>query len=546
MANHEGAEVRSAGASWAWVALLLLPVVGLLLLLARPELDVEWEHHPSHFWLVLFTAAVNVALAYLTNVAAGRYRDARLILVSLAFLSSAGFLGLHALATPGVLLPHPNTGFVAATPIGLLIASFFAAASVSPLAGPRAATVLRWRSALLGGLVALMIVWAFLSLASVPPLNGPPPTQEGVGPLTVLAGVSVVLYLFSAWRYVGVYRRRGGVVPLTVAVALVLLAEAMTAVAVSRNWHASWWEWHVLMLLAFGAIALGARREYRRSGSLSGVFGGLYLEATLARVDRWHAGAIAAVAAAEERGESSERVLDHLRAEGATSDELTLLVQAASELRKLDASFRPYLPSVVAQEIRSGRGPAAARLGGEERDVSVLFADLASFTTFSESHTPTAVITMLNEYWAVVVPAIDASGGVIEQFAGDGVMAIFNAGGDQPDHARRAARAAIAIVAAGRPLANAHPDWPIFRVGVNTGPAVIGNVGAAGRLSFAAIGDTSNVAARLMSAGDPGQVVVAGATWRALGPGREGVALGPTRVKGKRDPVEAWVLRADS
>jgi class 3 adenylate cyclase len=80
---------------------------------------------------------------------------------------------------------------------------------------------------------------------------------------------------------------------------------------------------------------------------------------------------------------------------------------------------------------------------------------------------------------------------------------------------------------------------------VNTGPAVIGNVGAVGRLSFAAIGDTSNVAARLMSAGDPGQVVVAGATWRSLGPGRDGVALGPTRVKGKRDPVEAWVLRAE-
>jgi len=546
MANDGGAKVRPAGASWAWVALLLLPVIGLLLLLARPELDVEWEHHPSHFWLVLLTAAVNVTLAYLTNVAAGRYRDARLILVSLAFLSSAGFLGLHALATPGVLLPHPNTGFVVATPIGLLIASFFAAASVSPLAGPRAATVLRWRSVLLGGLVALMIVWAFLSLASVPPLNGPPPTQEGVGPLTVLAGVSVVLYLFAAWRYVQVYRRRGGVVPLTVAVAFVLLAEAMTAVAVSRNWHASWWEWHVLMLLAFGAIALGARREYRRSGSLSGVFGGLYLEATLARVDRWHAGAIAAVAAAEERGESSERVLDHLRAEGATSDELTLLVQAASELRKLDASFRPYLPSVVAQQIRSGSGAGAARLGGEERDVSALFADLASFTTFSESHTPTAVITMLNEYWAVVVPAIDAAGGIIEQFAGDGVMAIFNAGGVQPDHARRAGRAALAIVEAGRPLAAAHPDWPIFRVGVNTGPAVIGNVGVAGRLSFAAIGDTSNVAARLMSAGDPGQVVISGTTWRALGPTRDGVALGPTRVKGKRDPVEAWVLRGDS
>jgi class 3 adenylate cyclase len=176
----------------------------------------------------------------------------------------------------------------------------------------------------------------------------------------------------------------------------------------------------------------------------------------------------------------------------------------------------------------------------------VLFADLAGFTTFSERHAPIQVITMLNEYWAVVVPVIDTAGGVIEQFAGDGVMAIFNAAGDQPAHARRAAHAALAIIDAGRPLAESHPGWPIFRVGVNTGPAVVGNVGAAGRHSFAAIGDTTNVAARLMAAGEPGQVVVAAPTWESLGAGRDGVALGPTQVKGKRAPVEAWVLRAVS
>jgi adenylate cyclase len=546
MANIQRAEARPIGSSWPLVILLILPVLGLALLLARPDLDIAWEHHPSHFWLVLFTAAVNVVLAALTNVAASRYRDARLILVSLAFLASAGFLGLHALATPGVLLPHPNAGFVVATPIGLLIASVCAAASVSPIAGPGATSVLRWRSVMLGALLVLMAVWAVLSLGNLPPLDGPPPAKEGVGPLTVLAVVAVALYLFAAWRYLLVYRRRGHVVPLMVAVAFVLLAEAMAAVVLSRNWHVSWWEWHVLMLLAFAAIALGARTEYRRSGSLSGAFGGLYLEATLARLDRWHAGAIAALATADERGDTPDRVLDQLRADGATSDEVKLLVQAARELRRLDAAFRPYLPSVVAQRIRGGEGAAAARLGGEEREVSVLFADLASFTTFSETRSPTVVIAMLNEYWAVVVPVIDAAGGVIEQFAGDGVMAIFNAGGDQPDHARRAARAALAIVEAGRPLADAHPDWPTFRVGVNTGPAVIGNVGVAGRLSFAAIGDTSNVAARLMSAGEPGQVVIAGTTWRALGPGRDGVSLGPTRLKGKRDPVDAWVLTADS
>ena len=69
-------ESPTRGISWAGALLLVLPLAGLALLLARPELDVQWEHHPSHFWLVLVTAVVNVALAYVTNVAAGRYRDA--------------------------------------------------------------------------------------------------------------------------------------------------------------------------------------------------------------------------------------------------------------------------------------------------------------------------------------------------------------------------------------------------------------------------------------------------------------------------------------
>jgi adenylate cyclase len=546
MANGPRAAGRPATPPMAWAAGLVLPIVGLALLLVRPELDLRWEHHPSHFWLVLVTAIASVVLAYLTNLAATRYRDARLILVSLAFLASAGFLGIHALATPAVLLPRPNVGFVVATPIGLVIASFFAAASVSPLAGPRAATVLRWRNVLLSATAAVIAGWAILSLAGVPPLDGPPPSQESLGPLRLIAVVAVALYGFAAWRYVEIYWHRSGIVPLTVAAAFVLLAEAMIAVSLSRNWHLSWWEWHVLMLLAFAVIALGARNEYARSGTLTGAFGGLYLEATLARVDRWHAGGIAAVAAAEEQGNSTERVLAGLRREGATSDELRLLLQAARELRRLDATFRPYLPSVVAQRIYRGEGYAAAELGGEEREISVLFADLAAFMTFSERRAPTEVIAMLNEYWAAVVPVIDAAGGVIEHFAGDGVMAIFNAGGDQPDHGRRAARAALAIVEAGRPLAESHPGWPIFRVGVNTGPAVVGNVGAAGRLSFAAIGDTTNVAARLMAAGEPGQVTVALATWESLDPGRNGVELGPTSVKGKTVPVEAWWLRGVS
>ena len=516
-------------------------MAGLALLLARPEIDLHWEHHPSHFWLVLITAVVNIALAYVTNVVAGRLGDARLVLISLAFFASAGFLGLHALATPGVLLEGSNTGFVIATPVGLFIASGFAAASVTALVGPRAATVLRHRSLMLGGLVGLMIVWGVISLANLPPLQGPPPGTEAIGPFSALAAIGVGLYTFAAWRTLDFYRQRGGVVVLAIGVALVLLGEAMVAIVLSRNWQISWWEWHVLMLIAFAAIALGARAEYRRSGSLTAAFGGLYLEATLARIDRRQARAIAAVAAAGERGDSTDRVLAELRRDGASTDEVALLSHAADELRRLDTLFRPYLPSNLATRLRVE--PDVTRLGGAEREVSVLFADLAGFTSFSETRSPTEVITMLNSYWAVVVPAIERGGGVVEHFAGDGVLASFNTADDQPDHPSRASATALAIIDAGGPLAATHADWPIFRAGVNTGPVIVGNVGAAGRRSFTVIGDTTNVASRLLALGEPGQVVVAEATWERLGPGRDGVALGPSRVKGKREPVLAWVLR---
>ena len=246
-----------------------------------------------------------------------------------------------------------------------------------------------------------MIVWAVVSIGRLPPMDGPPPSREGVGLLTVLAVIAVGLYALAAWRAIQLYRLRGGNVLLSLSVAMILLAEAMIAVVVSRNWRLSWWEWHVLMLAAFVAIALGARSEYRRSGTLTGAFGGLYLEATLARLDRWHAGAIAAVAAAEEGGGSSEQVMAGLRREGATDTDIVLLEEAARELRRLDDAFRPYLPTVLAEGIRQG-APAIDQLGGEERVVSVLFADLAGFTTFSETRAPTEVLAMLNEQWAAV------------------------------------------------------------------------------------------------------------------------------------------------
>ena len=110
-----------------WVAVAVAPLLLLVVLLARPAIDGDWENHPAHFWLVLGAAFVATALGFSVTTAARRRRDARLLLISLAFIVSAAFLGLHALATPGVLL-GPNAGFELATPVGLVLAAAFCAA----------------------------------------------------------------------------------------------------------------------------------------------------------------------------------------------------------------------------------------------------------------------------------------------------------------------------------------------------------------------------------------------------------------------------------
>jgi adenylate cyclase len=527
-----------------WLLLLALPLLGLALLIARPELDLEWRHQPSHFWLVLLVAVVNVALAYLTNEAAMRRGDARLVLVSLAFGASAGFLGLHALATPGVLLPSSNLGFVVATPVGLTLAAAIAAAAALPLGGPRGDLVLRHARALRLGLAALLLAWALASLLRVPPLTSEVPPTEVAPPLRLAALVAVALYAFAAWHFTRLYLARRRPLLLAIVVALVLLAEAMVTVVFSRDWHLSWWEWHVLMALAFGTVAYGARVEYRRERSLTAAFGGLYLSSTLERLNRWHADALADLASARARGEPPEAVLARLRMDGASAEELALLERASGELQRVDDLFRPYLPQQFAARARTD--PAHARLGsGEEREVTVLFADLSGFTSYSERHAPTEVVELLNAVWTAVVPIVTREDGLIENFTGDGLLVIFNALGDQPDHVQRAVRAATGIRQAAEQLGAGRAEpTPRFHIGINTGRAFVGSVGAAGRRTFSAIGDTTNLGSRLLGVAAAGEIVVGEATWERLGGSTSGDPLEPLRVKGKREPVQAWRLAA--
>jgi class 3 adenylate cyclase len=439
-----------------WPLFVLAVGAGVLaLVLAHPAADETWENHPAHFWLVLGAAAINVALGYAVGVAARRRRDARLLLVSLAFVSAAGFLGLHALATPGVLIGK-NAGFELATPVGLMLAGLFAAASGLRLMPRAAERVLRFAWLLVGGLSALLAGWAIVSLAEAAPLAGELGAEQLDGWETALGGGGGVLYSAAALGYYRLYRRRQGQFLLGIALAFALLAEAMLVIVWARNWRVSWWEWHLLMLLAFGAIAVAARTEWHEER-----FSPLYLDETLAGT----------------------------------------------------------------------------------REVSVMFADLQGFTSFSERTPPARVAAMLNGYYRRLVPLLEADGGVVHQIVGDAVMVIFNQHGDLPDHPARAARTALAFQREAGELADGHPDWPRFRAGVNSGEVLAGLVGGeSGHRKHGVVGDTVNLAARLEAAAPVGGVVVGAETAAALPPGAVLERLPPLEVKGKEEPVEAYLL----
>jgi serine phosphatase RsbU (regulator of sigma subunit) len=274
---------------------LALPLLGLWLLRSQPHLDVRMEHHPGHFWLVTGVALVNLALGVAVSEAARRHRDARLLLVSLTFVASAGFLGLHALATPQVLLPGRTPGFVIATPVGLFLGACFAAASSLDLEGPAGAALVRRQVLLRGGVALLLVVWALLSLGSLPPFDRVIAEDAAEVPVALLGVAGVGLYLTAAARYWRLQRRRPAPVLAGVLVAFLLLAEAMVAVAIAPSWHASWWEWHLLMAGGFGLVAWAAYSQYRRERAPTSLFDAVSLDRTVRRIQEHYGAAVSAL-----------------------------------------------------------------------------------------------------------------------------------------------------------------------------------------------------------------------------------------------------------
>jgi class 3 adenylate cyclase len=222
------------------------------------------------------------------------------------------------------------------------------------------------------------------------------------------------------------------------------------------------------------------------------------------------------------------------------ASQLSIAVENARLYAQIEGLFRRYLSPDVATSLLAD--PDQAALGGRVVEVTALFADLRGFTSLTERSRPEHVVAILNACFGASAPCVLGEGGTITQFQGDALVALFNAPARQPDHARRAGRASLCLQRAieGIPAAE---DLK-FRVGVATGPALVGNIGSAEVRSFTAIGDPVNLAARLQTEAEPGQVVIDVPTRDALGAAATVRPLGPLTIKGKAQPVDAFVLEA--
>jgi class 3 adenylate cyclase len=540
-----------------------------------------------------------------------------------------------------------------------------------------ARAVLDKAEVLRGGLMLLLAGWGAASL--VPGLSAlqdmPPPGGATLGPAALVA---VALYSVAALMMFQRHRKQPAAMLISLITAYALLAEAMIAGMSHNNWQLSWWEWHLLLTLAFVFVAYSAYIQFRREGSSAGLFDSIALAATVRRIQAQYEEALeelvghlrrrtesgvpvatrlagkfrltesqaavldrAGEALANERelsdrlgalvdvGRSARvglaetellaRSLDRVRQaygdvriglvddgrvamgareygehdftggepirhDGLIIHPLTVKGRLAGALRvpagrfaqdealaallagqlsislenarlygELSTLFRQYMSPDVAASLLADPGQAA--LGGSLVELTSLFADLKGFTTFSERVSPGEIVEMLNRYHTAAVPCILANGGTIVQFVGDALLALFNAPAKQEDHALAAARAGLAMQEAAERVADEVAreqaagalngvEWPRFRVGVNTGPALVGNIGSPELRGFNAMGDCVNVAARLQALAEPGTVVIGSATLDQLGPGAEVDPLGALSLKGKQQPVDAFVLRA--
>lgn len=217
----------------------------------------------------------------------------------------------------------------------------------------------------------------------------------------------------------------------------------------------------------------------------------------------------------------------------------------ASSRRWIARAFQQYLSAELLEEIQ--RDPESLRLGGERREITFLFSDVAGFTSLSEQLEPERLVALLNRYLTAMTDIILAEGAKLDKYEGDGILALFGAPVRAEDHALRAVRAALAMHAALPRVNRELVDLGLLpegrrlamRVGLSSGPAIVGNFGSEQRFDYTAMGDTVNVGGRLEEANRwlGSRILVPEATRQACGEAVLFRRFGRARIRGKSEPI---------
>jgi adenylate cyclase len=290
------------------------------------------------------------------------------------------------------------------------------------------------------------------------------------------------------------------------------------------------WGWALLLALAAGVASASARNGWQSAAAAAA----LVPLPTLAGLAALRWGGLVLPAA----GPSAGVVLGLLG--GAVAN----FVLEGRQKLFIKGAFKHYLsPDVIEQILRN---PESLKLGGERRVLTIFFSDLQGFSGISERLGPEDLTKLLNDYLTDMTDIILEEGGTLDKYEGDAIIAFWNAPLEQPDHAVRAVRAAVRCQ---RKLAERRAEFEErtgatikMRIGLNTGPVVVGNMGSRDRFDYTVLGDAANLASRLEGANKAlgTYLMIAESTWEQTGrafPGRE---LGQLRVVGRKTPVRVY------
>ncbi len=213
------------------------------------------------------------------------------------------------------------------------------------------------------------------------------------------------------------------------------------------------------------------------------------------------------------------------------------------EKKRVTDVFGKYVaPQIVGKILEEGE--EGLQLGGSRRDITVLFVDIRGFTPLSEAAQPEEVVSILNDYLTLCAESIFAYGGTLDKYIGDAAMAIYNAPLDLDNHQLRAVQTAWAMHEGAQPLQKKLEEKfgkvIQFGVGIHTGSAIVGNIGANFRMDYTAIGDTVNTAARIEANSKPGQVLISQEVYNRVKDFVEVTDIGPIQVKGKAQALQVY------